>query len=99
MGLKVTLALASGFSSLSEVMCVLVMGPLTFKAEMQTHRGYLLLFVAMTKYLTIATLKGEGLFWVTVERGVQSITMRKVYIAAAGTRGSCHIVSSVRNEY
>lgn len=70
MGLKGTFVLASGFFSLSEVMCTLVMGQLTFKAEMQTHREYLLLFVAMTKYLTTATLKGEGLFWVTVERGV-----------------------------
>lgn len=38
MGLKVTLALAFGFSSLSEVMCVLVTGLLTFEVEMQTHR-------------------------------------------------------------
>ena len=70
MGLKGTLALAFGLSSLSKVMCTLVMGPLTFKAEIQTRREYLLLFVAMTKYLTTATLKGEGLFRVTVERGV-----------------------------
>lgn len=59
-GIEDTFALVSGFSSLSEVMCVLVMGLLIFKVEMQIHREYLLLFCGYDKIIDNSHFKRGG---------------------------------------
>lgn len=75
-GLDGILVLPSSFSGLKEVMYTLVMGLLIFRVEMQSLREYLSLLYGCDKMSYQSNFKG-GLFWFTVERGMQAIMMEK----------------------